>query len=64
VRSCDGMNCVCSSIDKKSPSSLFTTQPNISTFDNADGQLATNKPQPPLSNPVVNTLIQNLEFYC
>jgi len=46
------MRCVNCSIDKKSPSSIFTTQPNISAFETANGQLAANKPQPPLANPV------------
>jgi len=54
------MGFVYCSIDKKSPSSIFTTQPNISAFDNANGQLAANKPQPRLANPV---FITHLEFY-
>jgi len=41
------------SIDKKSPSSIFTAQPNISAFDSANGQLATNKSQQLLANPVL-----------
>jgi len=44
---------VCCSIDKKSPSSVFTTQPNVTAFDGANGQLATAKPQ--LANPVFIT---------
>jgi len=50
------MEFVYCSIDKKSPSSIFTTQPNISAFDNANGQqLAANKPQSRLANPVFIT---------
>lgn len=42
---------MCCSIDKKSPSTVFTSQPNVTAF-NVDGQIATAEPQSQLINPV------------